>query len=265
MAENSDFWVSESAEKTLAEAKDDVREIVEMIESIESATPQNLLELYEILEVNTYKLRTLLEGVKITRSLIGNREEEGLWVPAEVENTIAKATFLVGRIAALAIQSKSTPFKELCTHHRKFLKQAREAHKLLAEIDVKSSESEVEEEVKRETPNIEEEATLSFDSNLATIPNAKNAKTAKPTNENQASGSRRITRRKARMGNPQSPIVLASDDEKSNDDDGESGEDWALPNPSKKKCEKGRRSKGKNKYSISKSGLSSDFESDKTF
>ncbi|PWN35770.1 uncharacterized protein FA14DRAFT_155182 [Meira miltonrushii] len=261
MADGADFWVSESAEKTLAEAKNDASEIVEMIESIESVTPQILLEFYEVLEVNTNNLRTLLDGVKITRTMVGNNDGEGLRVPAEVENTIAKATFLVGRIAVLAVQLKTTPFKELNAHHRKLLKQAREAYDLLAEVEVKSSESEKEEEVKRETPTIDEDASLPLDSGIAT---KSKAKTTRPVDDKQASGPRRITRRKARMGNLDSPIVLASDDEKSSDDDDENDEDWRLSSPIKKKRDKRRRTNGKEKPSTSKTMLNSDLDSDET-
>lgn len=264
MTDGADFWVSESAEKTLAEATNDVREIVEMTESIDSVTPQYLMAFYKSLEENTNKARTLLEQVKVTRYVGMDVDGEGLWVPAEVENTIAKATFLVGRVSALAMQLRNMPFKELSTHHRKLIKQAKEAHNLLESIEVKASETEKEEEIKSETPNMDPDVNNRFDSVTATYPKKK--VTGARLEEEQPSRSRKMTRRKARMGSPKTPIEIETDDDESNSE-GEQKEDddWTLPSPNKKKNRKERYVNGRKRGHTSKGGLNNDLESDEAF
>lgn len=259
MADTTDFWISESAEKILGEATNEVRQIVNMIETIDLVTPQHLLEFYKTLEENTNKLRRLLKDVKVTRSIKVDDHEEGLWVPAEVENTIARATFLVGRIAVLAMQLKNTPFKELNTKHRMLIKQAREACHLLNGIEVKASESTMEEDVKDETPNMDQDVSYLDDN--ATSSKKKNSGLQEKVD--QKSKPRTVTRRKARMGSPESPIILASDDADSSYETEDSDNDWSLPSPRKKKGKRNHANgKKKKQTSRSKSGLNSDLDSD---
>lgn len=259
MAESTDFWISESAEKILGEATNEVSEIVKMIETIDFVIPQHLLDFYQTLEENTNKLRRLLEDVKVTRSIKVDDHEEGLWVPAEVENTIARSNFLVGRIAVLAMQLKNTPFKELNTKHRTLIKQAREACHLLNGIEVKASESTMEEEVKDETPNNDQDVTY-FDDNVISQ-KKKNSELGNKVD--QKSKPRTVNRRNARIGSPESPIILASDDAESSYKAEDSDDDWGLPSPSKKKAKRTRANgKKKKQVSRSKSGLNSDLDSD---
>ena len=260
MADSTDFWISESAEKILGEATNEVREIVNMIETIDLVTPQHLLEFYKTLEENTNKLRRLLEDVKVTRSIKVDDHEEGLWVPAEVENTIARASFLVGRIAVSAMQLKNTPIKELNSKHRTLIKQAREACHLLNGIEVKASESTMEEDVKDETPNMDQDVSY-FDYNATS---QKKKDSGFQSKVDQKPKPRTVSRRKARMGSPESPIILASDDAESNYEAEDSDDEWGLtPSPIKKKSKR-TRANGKKKQQTTriKSGLNSDLDSD---
>lgn len=245
MTEGEDFWVSESAVRTLTKATSDIHAIVETIERIENTFPLDLLSVYKNLEESTSDLRRLIADVKIIR---GDGGEEGLRVPAEVENAIASATFLIGRIDVLAIQLKSTSFKQLNLFHKKLLKQAREARDLLEKIAVQDSEDEVKMEneeptIKMDSPKTDQNMNSNFNDDEEDTSFSHQKQVG---SEDESKKIQLVTRgkncRKLSEGTPKAPILLTSEDEEveeeSSSNDDQSDDDWCLPSASKRRSHK---------------------------